>query len=53
MNKINETGAVNQSGLFAAWRAMIVRDLTLAMRRRASSKQTRLIHFTCLVDLIH
>jgi len=28
-------GAMTQPSLFAAWRAMIVRDLTLAMRRRA------------------
>ena len=39
-----------QGGLFAAWRAMLVRDLTLAMRRRADVL-TSLFFFIIVVSL--
>lgn len=39
-----------QGGLFAAWRAMLVRDLTLAMRRRADVL-TSLFFFVIVVSL--
>lgn len=50
MNGINETGAVKPSSLFGAWRAMILRDLTLAMRRRADVLTT-LFFFIIVVSL--
>ncbi len=50
MNGINDTGAVKQSSLLGAWRTMIVRDLTLAMRRRADVLTT-LFFFIIVVSL--
>ena len=50
MNGINVTDAVTSPNLFAAWRAMIARDLTLAMRRRADVLTT-LFFFIIVVSL--
>lgn len=50
MTVINETDAMTQPSMFAAWRAMIVRDLTLAMRRRADVLTT-LFFFIIVVSL--
>ncbi len=44
------TTDVTQGGLFAAWRSMLVRDLTLAMRRRADVL-TSLFFFVIVVSL--
>ena len=50
MNEINNTGTVTQPSLLSAWRTMIVRDLTLAMRRRADVLTT-LFFFIIVVSL--
>jgi len=50
MNRISETGAVKPSSLLGAWRAMLLRDLTLAMRRRADVLTT-LFFFIIVVSL--
>jgi len=50
MNGITETDAVKPSSLLGAWRAMLLRDLTLAMRRRADVLTT-LFFFIIVVSL--
>jgi heme exporter protein B len=47
---IHEVQTMNQGSLFSAWRSMVARDLTLAMRRRADVLTT-LFFFLIVVSL--